>query len=303
MERKVCFISDAGNWRGSVKRVDICPKADSLSADDQWSRALIDRGRALHAETLQSALTVILKLVIGGLTSIILTVWGTVNFHFQGCFFSISLRPFLGIMAAYIVGTVWSLYSWFLPLCGGFSIYRTAHRIWLRILSIALEEARKVLDYAYWLHFNYLVSFDCFSLFLHFLSSLIKHIYWWKFSHRQKAGQEHGEWAKTRGSCSIPVLRDILMPKFIHCLTEIQSLLIVPLFGGFSPSLGAQMFSECWGRKGAISTNQILLTGFRAPSNLHQKIFKSCLFFNLNFLYLATELFPNVIGCVTHSFR
>ncbi|XDA82059.1 hypothetical protein R6Z07F_011980 [Ovis aries] len=65
---------DAGNWRGSVKRVDICPKADSCSADDQWSRALIDRGRVLHAETVQSALTVILKLVIGGLTSIILTV-------------------------------------------------------------------------------------------------------------------------------------------------------------------------------------------------------------------------------------
>ena len=74
VERKVCFISDAGNWRGSVKRVDICPKADSRSADDQWSRALIDRRRVLHAETVQSALTVILKLVIGGLTSIILTV-------------------------------------------------------------------------------------------------------------------------------------------------------------------------------------------------------------------------------------
>ena len=57
-----------------MKRVDICPKADSRSADDQWSRALIDRRRVLHAETVQSALTVILKLVIGGLTSIILTV-------------------------------------------------------------------------------------------------------------------------------------------------------------------------------------------------------------------------------------
>ena len=27
VERKVCFISDAGNWEG---RADICPKADSL---------------------------------------------------------------------------------------------------------------------------------------------------------------------------------------------------------------------------------------------------------------------------------
>ena len=30
----------------------------------------------------------------------------------------------------------------------GFGIYKTAHRIWLRILSIALETELKVLDYA-----------------------------------------------------------------------------------------------------------------------------------------------------------
>ena len=29
---------------------------------------------------------------------------------------------------------------------GGFSIYKTAHRIWLRILSIALEKKLKVPD-------------------------------------------------------------------------------------------------------------------------------------------------------------
>ena len=37
---------------------------------------------------------------------------------------------------------------------GGFSIYKTAHRIWLRILSIALEKKLKVLDFAYGLNFN-----------------------------------------------------------------------------------------------------------------------------------------------------
>ena len=39
------LISDADNWRGSVRRVDICLQAESPSADDQWSRALIDRER------------------------------------------------------------------------------------------------------------------------------------------------------------------------------------------------------------------------------------------------------------------
>ena len=33
------------------------------------------------------------------------------------------------------------------PRGEGFSIYKTAHRIWLRILSIALERELKVLDY------------------------------------------------------------------------------------------------------------------------------------------------------------
>ena len=30
----------------------------------------------------------------------------------------------------------------------GFSVYKTAHRIWLRILSVALEKELKVLNYA-----------------------------------------------------------------------------------------------------------------------------------------------------------
>lgn len=47
---------------------------------------------------------VVLKSVIGGLTSVIWIVLGTVNRHFQGQFVSISLRPVLGIVAAYVVG-------------------------------------------------------------------------------------------------------------------------------------------------------------------------------------------------------
>ena len=51
---------------------DSSPKADSTPqppySDNQWARVFIDRQRELLAETAQSALTVILKLVISGLT-------------------------------------------------------------------------------------------------------------------------------------------------------------------------------------------------------------------------------------------
>ena len=55
---------------------------------------------ALYAETAQSALTVIFKVVMGGLTSAILIVLGGVNLKFQGPFVPISLRPVLRIVAA-----------------------------------------------------------------------------------------------------------------------------------------------------------------------------------------------------------
>ena len=62
----------------------------------------------LHAEAAQSSLTVILRLVISGLTSIILVVLGTVNPQFQGALVPISLRSALRIVVAHILGTVWS---------------------------------------------------------------------------------------------------------------------------------------------------------------------------------------------------
>ena len=49
----------------------------------------------LLIETAQSALIVILKLAIGGLTSVILIVLSTVSLQFQGQFVRISLRPVL----------------------------------------------------------------------------------------------------------------------------------------------------------------------------------------------------------------
>ena len=54
----------------------------------------------------QSALTVIFRLVISGLTSIISIVLGAVNLQFQGPFVPISLSPVLRTVAVHVVGTV-----------------------------------------------------------------------------------------------------------------------------------------------------------------------------------------------------
>ena len=62
--------------------------------------------RQLYLEIAQSVLTVIFKLVIGGLTSAILIVLGTVNLQFQGPFVPVSLRPVLGIVAAHVLGSL-----------------------------------------------------------------------------------------------------------------------------------------------------------------------------------------------------
>ena len=65
VERKICFISDAGNCGGgqtSVQRPDTPPR--HTHTNKQGIRNFIDRERGLHAETAQSALTVIWKLVM-----------------------------------------------------------------------------------------------------------------------------------------------------------------------------------------------------------------------------------------------
>ena len=63
-------------------------------------RAFIDRERGLHAERAQSALTVILRLVICGLTSVIVIVLSTANLQFWGQCVPTSLRPVLRTVAA-----------------------------------------------------------------------------------------------------------------------------------------------------------------------------------------------------------
>ena len=105
MKRKVCFISDGGKW-GAVGRWTFVQRPTLPSLTVSGARAFIDRWRGLHAETAQSALTVIYKLVVGGLTSVILIVSGTVNLQSLGPSVPISLRPGLGIVVAYVLGTV-----------------------------------------------------------------------------------------------------------------------------------------------------------------------------------------------------
>ena len=99
--------------RQLVGRVDLCPRADSTHflLATSGARAFIDRKMGIDVGTAQSTLTVIFKLIISGLTSVILIVLGTVNLQFQGRFASIALRPFLGTVAAYVTATVWSSYS------------------------------------------------------------------------------------------------------------------------------------------------------------------------------------------------
>ena len=69
VETKVCFILDVHNL--GMGRADACLKADFLLPPPQsWDKSFIDRVRGLHAETVQSAQTVTLELVTGGLTSV-----------------------------------------------------------------------------------------------------------------------------------------------------------------------------------------------------------------------------------------
>ena len=80
------------------------------------------------------------------LVGVILVVLRTVNLQFCCVLVPISLRSILKL---------WQLKSWvqsghhvvnFSTWC--FGIYKTVHRIWLRILSIAFEKKLKTLSYA-----------------------------------------------------------------------------------------------------------------------------------------------------------
>ena len=104
------FISDVSNWAGggwwtSIQRPTPSPRAPP------WARGFRARWRELHAETAWSALTVICKVVIDGVTSVILLFLRTVHLYFQGPCVPVSLRPTLRTAATYVMGTGWSPWS------------------------------------------------------------------------------------------------------------------------------------------------------------------------------------------------
>ena len=105
--------------------------------------------------------------------------------------------------------------------------------MWLRILSIVLEKELKVLDHAYWLHYYYLVSFDCFPLFFYILIYLIKLILWLKFSTDKRQAEDSGgggEEEKTIGSCSVWKGRVFFFPFYTRWILESPGELLKILF-------------------------------------------------------------------------
>ena len=96
-------------WWQLAGRADSYPKANSVpTSNNQRARAFTGWERELLIETAQSALTVILKLVISGLASVLLTDLMTINLQFRGHLAVMFFRPILGIVAACVMTTVWS---------------------------------------------------------------------------------------------------------------------------------------------------------------------------------------------------
>ena len=97
VERKACYMLDAGNWGGGWTHVQrLTPSPSGQSVDKSFYR----QRQRITCRNRQSALTVILNWSCGGLTSTILTVLSTINPQFQGWFVPICLRPILRIVAA-----------------------------------------------------------------------------------------------------------------------------------------------------------------------------------------------------------
>ena len=84
VEREFCFVLDAGNWEMRGRQMPVQRPA----APTDSGQELLETEGGDYVRKQLSALTVILKWVSGGLTSILI-VSGTVNLHFQ-----VGLFPF-----------------------------------------------------------------------------------------------------------------------------------------------------------------------------------------------------------------
>ena len=106
VERKVCFISETSNRRRGRTHVQ---------SDNQWARAFkgefqgfIGRGRGYMQKQHSQLWPSSWNWSCSGLISVILIVLSTANLQFQDPFVPISLTPVFGIVAAYVMATVWS---------------------------------------------------------------------------------------------------------------------------------------------------------------------------------------------------
>ena len=170
------------------------PKANStLPLATSGTRAFVDR-RRLHAETAQSAPTAVFRLVTGGLTSTILIVLGTVNLQFQGPIFphvfEVSSQNFGSLSCGFTLESL--VIMQLTPSIWGFIIYKTAHRIWLRILGTK-RSLTMLNDYII------IIWSPSFSFVSVFLISLIKLILWLKFSTDKRQAEDKGRWDKHHG--------------------------------------------------------------------------------------------------------
>ena len=165
MERKVCFILDAGDWgwwredrRLSKDQPSMPPQK---SGGKSFYRQLVGVGGAMSRNSTvnsDSHLEVVLR-------------WP--DQHYPDCF-KYSYSSVLGSVCSHIL----EVQS---RNCG--SPWEGTKGLWLCLM---IE----------WLLFSLL---DCFPLFLHFLTSLIKPIFWPKFFHRQKASRGPGGGTRGQG--------------------------------------------------------------------------------------------------------
>ena len=151
MERKVCFILDASNWKGGGQRIGYTPvQRPTPPPCNQGTRVSIDRrGGARGGGYMQKQHSQLWP----SSWNWSVVAWPAWLFEAQLIF-----SPRVGVFPF--------PWGWFLELWKlmsqlqsdnqvvnvshlvGFSVSKTAHRIWLRIFSLALEKEIKVPEFA-----------------------------------------------------------------------------------------------------------------------------------------------------------
>ena len=113
MGRKVCFISDAGNWGGEggrhLSKGHLPPSAPYPRIGNQWTGAFIDRsGEAALCRNNTVSSDSHLQIDHQWSGQHYVGYLGTVILQFQGPLVPISLQSLLRIVAAHVLSTVWS---------------------------------------------------------------------------------------------------------------------------------------------------------------------------------------------------